>query len=121
MPGAMHRFTRQDALGEGAAVVGAFGADCEDFVVDAGEEDCLLPRAAADQAAVVKIGRRHALGEVWTIRSFGLMRHVVSLAFGSCQQIPRPIGRETDAKVPNRDLYSASLGTFLPAGRQIVS
>src|SRR5207245_6079167 len=76
VPGTAHRVTDHQPFGEWAAVVGAFGADCEKLVAAAREQDRVLAHVAGQHPTVGDHSGRHPLSEIGTLVLGWISAHV---------------------------------------------
>src|SRR6516162_1339625 len=114
MPGTAHALAGNETLGQRAVIMGAMGADSEDFAA-ALHQQHLLVADMAEELAVNKIRQRDALGEVRALRRVLLLRHRYAPTLWSCVRsiMPRNCRRSSAS---SREHPSMRLVTRLLSG-----
>ena len=87
MPRAAHRVVDHQSLAERPAVMGAVGADREDFLATTGQQHGLVADPADQHGAVGEIGLRDAVGQIRPVSMF--VGHLLLLA--ATRPVPSPL------------------------------
>ncbi len=98
VPGAADRPIDHEAVGEGAMIVAAVGADCEYFCAAARQEDLLLSNAPKHLAPVGQLGERYSQRQIRACRTRLFLGHL---------RLPRSLRVETFARFARRILQRA--------------